>query len=483
MSRPFKTPNRLQSTLMPPSIEEWLPQSHLARFVVEIVDQLDLSELYNAYSHTGSRPYDPRMLLSLLFYGYATGVFSSRKIEEATWELIPFRYISGDLHPDHDTIAHFRKRFLKQIEGYFCQILILGKGMGLVKMGTVSIDGTKMQANASKHRAMSYGYMERLEKQLEAEVAQLMELAEQADTQTVAELDIPEELKHRHIRLEKLKQAKKVLEERTRERYEEQQQAYEEKQCKRQEQEKATGKKIPGKKPIAPKDEGPRASDQYNFTDPESRIMKTSSGFDQCYNGQAAVNEQMLILGAYANNHPNDKQELLPVLEAIPPALGKPKAVLADTGYCSEENIKKCIKAEIDPYLAVGRQPHNQYLKEVLEEQPVPDPDAPLLNQMKQKLKTKQGRSKYRLRKMTVEPVFGIIKEVMGFRRFQLRGERQANGEWMLLCTAYNLKRMFNLKNPQRASSQSSQKASKKSKTQLINLQLRQLMTETALCH
>ena len=443
--RKFKSPDRSQLTFMPPSIEQWLPENHLARFVVDIVDQLDLSEVYDSYSHTGSTPYDPAMLLSLLFYGYATGVYSSRKIESATWDSIAFRYISGSLHPDHDTVASFRKRFLPQIQSYFVEILLLGKEMGLVKVGNVSIDGSKVQANASKHHAMSYGYMNKLEEQLKSEVAKLLELAEKVDTEEDQEVNIPDELKRRETRLQKIREAKKVLEQRAKERHEQEQTDYEKKMEDRAEKEKATGKKTPGKVPQPPKDEGPKDKDQYNFTDPESRLMKTADGFDQCYNAQAAVNEDMVVVGAYANAHPNDKQELIPTIESIAKEVGKPEAALADTGYCSDENIKKCIEAGIEPFLATGRQSHNQPLDHLLNENEKPDPEGSLLEQMKQKLRTAEGKAVYRLRKMTVEPVFGIIKEAMGFRRFMLRGEAQANGEWLLVCSSYNLKRMFNM--------------------------------------
>lgn len=433
---------------MPASIDEWLPEKHLARFVVEIVEQLDLSAIYKEYKPSGPPPYDPRLLLGLLFYGYATGVYSSRKIEEATYDSVAFRFISGNLHPDHDTLADFRKRFLGQIGSCFVQILMIAQSVGFVKVGQVNIDGTKIQANASKHSAMSYEHMKRLEQQFKEEVKRLMERAKQVDMQEGQELDIPAEIQRREDRIEKIQEAKKVIEQRAKERFEREQAEYEAKMKAREEKEKASGKKIGGKKPKAP-EEGPADKDQYNFTDPESRIMKTSDGFDQCYNAQAAVSEQMLIVGALANAHGTDTQELLPVLDAIPAILGKVDAAAADNGYFSQGSIQGCEQRQVEPYIAVGKQAHNRWLDEQLAKQELEplDAQASPSKQMSHKLKTEIGRAIYRLRKMTVEPVFGIIKEIMGFRRFSFRGEQYINGEWLLVCSAFNLKRLFVLIN------------------------------------
>jgi transposase len=453
--RPFIRPNRKQLTLMPPSIEEWLPEKHLARFVVEITEELDLTHIYRQYSIEGSPPYDPRMLLGLLFYGYATGVCSSRKIEAATYDSVAFRYISGNLHPDHDTIAQFRKRFLSEMERLFVEILLVAKAMGMLKVGNVNIDGTKVQASASKHKAMSYQYIEQLEKSLEEEVSALLKLAEQTDLQEDEQgLDIPEELSRREDRLAKIRQAKAVLQQRAKERYEAEKAEYDAKVKARAEKEKATGKK-PGGTPPKPPEEGPRPKDQYNFTDPESRIMKTSNGFDQCYNAQAVVTDEMLIVGGYVNAHGNDKEELLPALDSVSKKLGKIKRSTADTGYFSEEAVAGAEKRGVDPYIATGRQRHNQWLKRELEagQRGEENQDQAsgkkkkksVKEKMREKLKTPEGKAIYRLRKMTVEPVFGIIKEAMGFRRFSLRGEEKVDGEWKLICASYNLKRMFNL--------------------------------------
>ena len=444
--RKFISPDRKQLTFLPPAIEDWLPEKHLACFVVEITEKLNMDKIYESYGTVGAPAYDPRMMLGLIFYGYSTGVFSSRKIEAATYDSVAFRYISGGLHPDHDSIAVFRQRFLGEMEALFVEILLIAKTMNFVKVGNVNIDGTKQKANASKHSAMSYAYLDKLEKQFQEEVARLMKVAEEADSENNHDLDIPEELKLREDRLAKIAEAKRVLEARAKDRYEREKREYDEKMAEREKKEKETGRKPRGKTPKPP-EEGPRDKDQYNFTDPESRIMKTSDGFDQCYNGQAAVTDNMLIVGAYATDHCNDKGELADVLDSIPEELGRIGTATADTGYFSEEAVKACEGREIDAHLATGRQKHNQWLDRKLAG-PDPTGDAAPLSvkeRMSQKLRTDQGHSVYRLRKMTVEPVFGIIKEIMGFRRFSFRGMEKVNAEWQLVFSSYNLKRMFKL--------------------------------------
>jgi len=299
----FKGADRNQGLLMPYDLGDWLPEDHLARFVVDIVEKLDFTSVYQEYAGKGSTAYDPKLLLSLLFYGYATGIFSSRKIEAATYDSVAFRYISGNHHPDHDTIANFRKRFLPQIKVWFKEVLLIGKELGLLKIGNIYIDGTKVKANASKHKAMSYEYIKRLEKQLEGEIEKLLQLGEaQDEKEKNIDLDIPQEIRLRKDRLKKIQEAKKVIEERAAERYEKEKKEHEAKLKKRKEKEEKTGKKPRGRAPKAP-DEAPKETDQYNYTDPESRIMKTADGFDQCFNGQAAVNDDMIIVGAHCNAH------------------------------------------------------------------------------------------------------------------------------------------------------------------------------------
>jgi transposase len=431
--------------LMPYDLGDWLPENHLARFVVDIVDKLDFSRIYNEYKGVGSTAYDPRMLLGLLFYGYSTGVFSSRKIESSTYDSVAFRFVAGNHYPDHDTISVFRKRFLSEIKVWFKEILLIGKELGLVKLGNIYIDGTKVQANASRHKAMSYEYIQKLEKQLEEEIEKLLSLAAEKDeSEKDIELDIPEELKLRKDRLVKIQEAKRVVEERASDRYQKEKAEYEAKMAKRKDKESTTGKKTKGKEPQAPSKE-PGDKDQYNFTDPESRIMKTSRGFDQCYNGQAAVNDDMIIVGAYSNSHANDKQEFIPAIDAVPEELvGEILTAVADTGYFSENNIDLCEKKNITPLISTSREKHNSFLSNILNHDPQDNSQCTTpIEKMNEKLKSQEGKDIYKKRKQTVEPVFGVIKEILGFRRFSLRGEAETDAEWSLVCCAYNLKRFF----------------------------------------
>ncbi len=431
---------------MPYDVEDWLPENHLARFIVAIVSMLDFKHIYQQYKGVGSTAYDPRMLLSLLFYGYSTGVFSSRKIENCTYDSVAFRFIAGNHHPDHDTISTFRKRFLPEIKTWFKEILLIGKEMKLVKLGNIYIDGTKVQANASRHKAMSYEYIQKLEKQLEEEIEKLLGLAEAKDeSEKDLALDIPEEIGLREKRLEKIKEAKKVIEQRASERYKKEKEEYDAKVKQREDKEKETGKKPRGKVPKAPTDQ-PNNKDQYNFTDPESRIMKTSKGFDQCFNGQAAVNDDMVIVGAYSNAHGNDKQEFIPTIESVPDELSKEiSTAVADTGYFSEKNIADCEQKNIEPIISTAREKHNSFLTDILTNNPLQEIGKTPAQKMNKLLKSKEGKEAYKKRKQTVEPVFGIIKEILGFRRFSLRGEEETNAEWSLVCTAYNLKRLFKM--------------------------------------
>ena len=439
--------DREQRMLMPYDLGDWLPENHLARFVVDVVDKLDMRRVYSQYKGVGSTAYDPRMLLSLLFYGYSTGVFSSRKIESSTYDSVAFRFVSGNHHPDHDTISEFRKRFLGQIKVWFKEILLIGKELGLVKLGNIYIDGTKVQANASRHKAMSYEYIQKLEKQLEEEIEKLLDLAASKDeSEKGSDLDIPEELKLRKDRLAKIQEAKRVVEQRASERYQKEKEEYDAKMEKRNQKKEKTGENPRGKEPKAPSDE-PNDKDQYNFTDPESRIMKTSRGFDQCYNGQAAVNDDMIIVGAYSNSHANDKQEFIPAIESVPEELlGEISTAVADTGYFSENNIAGCEHRNISPIISTSREKHNSFLSNILNPDPTDDaPGVCPVEKMFQKLRSEEGKEIYKKRKQTVEPVFGVIKEILGFRRFSLRGEAETDAEWSLVCSAYNLKRFFKI--------------------------------------
>lgn len=450
MATKFIEVNRKQAYLLPPSVDEWLPKDHLARYIVEITEQLDLQSIYKEYRNAGGKKaYDPKVLLPLLFYGYATGIFSSRKIERATYDSVAFRYITANTHPDHDTIANFRKRFLPQLETLFVQILMISKETGLLKVGKVSLDGTKVKANASKHKALSYAHASKLQEQLEAEVKVLMEKAKETDTNDENDgMSIPEEIARREDRIAVIQEAKEKIEQRAKERYNKEKNLYDEKINKRKDKEKLTGKKTKGKVPKPP-EEGPKPKDQINLTDEESRIMKTSGGgFEQCYNAQASVeHDSRLIVQQHVTQNGNDKQEATPALQwfTVHPQI-KPSSILMDAGYFSESNVKLCEENNITPYISFGKEKHNQPLEERFKEaEPLPDKPT-LVEKMKHRLQTKEGKAIYAERKSTVEPVFGIIKHIMGFRQFMLRGFENAKGEWNLICIAYNLKRMHTMR-------------------------------------
>lgn len=444
MSR-FIPVNRNQQYLLPPSVDEWLPDNHLARFIVEVIDQLDLSRLVGRYQGRGSAALHPSVLLGLLVYGYATGVFSSRKIERATYDSVAFRFLSAETHPDHDTLANFRKTFLVELEDLFVQVLSLAQAMKLVKLGQISLDGTKIKANASRHKALSHGHIEKLEAQLREEVQALLQRAAEADgAEDVDGIALPEELARRQDRQKALAEAKAKIVERVAERDARAKQDYAQKVARREAQRQA-GKKPRGKEPKPP-ETGPKAGDQINLTDEESRILPSHDGFLQGYNSQAAVDgETMLIVAATVSQQTNDKQQVEPMLaeiEKLPEALGKPKALLADTGYFSKDNVHACRDNRIEPLIAMGRDSHHVPLAERLAPD-APEPDsADPVEKMAWYLKTKEGKARYAKRKSTVEPVFGIIKQVLGFRQFSLRGLEAVSGEWKLVALAFNLKRM-----------------------------------------
>lgn len=444
MSR-FIPTSRQQLYLLPPSIDEWLPENHLARFITEVIDQLDLSRLTGRYAGRGSAAHHPAVLLALLVYGYATGVFSSRKLERATYDSVAFRFLSADTHPDHDTLAHFRKTFLVELEDLFVQVLSLAQAMKLVKLGQVSLDGTKIKANASKHKALSYGHIEKLEAQLREEVQALLQKAAEADQADVNDgLDLPGELARREDRLKALGEAKAKIVERVESRDAQAQQAYQEKVSRREAQRQA-GQKPRGPEPRAP-EAGPKDSDQINLTDEESRIMPSHDGFVQGYNSQAAVDvETLLIVATDVSQKTNDKQQIDPMLaelNKLPESLGQADVLLADTGYFSADNVKTCSEQSVEPLIAIGRDSHHRPLAELLaNDAPEPETNDPV-ERMVWYLKTKEGKARYAKRKSTVEPVFGIIKQVLGFRQFSLRGLDAVRGEWKLVAIAFNLKRM-----------------------------------------
>lgn len=431
-----------QSLLLPPSLRDWLPDDHLCYFVSDTVDQLDISGITKAYRKAGSGnvAYHPRLMLKLLIFGYCTGVFSSRRVAKKIEEDVAFRVLAAGQMPSHRSICRFRQKHLNQFASLFAQVVQIASASGLVKMGTLAIDGTKMKADASKHKAMSYGRMQTEEARLEAEISALISAADDQDALEDAEFgpdfrgdEVPQELRRREDRVRVIREAKKRLEDRKRE---EAAEAIEKEAAAKKEAEE-TGKKRRGPKRKRPLGT-PKDTDQENFTDPDSRIMKTGSGaYDQCFNAQAAVDaDNQIIVAADVTQCAADSDQLLPMIEqAAKNTDAPPRRVLADAGYRSEANFQALETAEIDVFVSLG--------KEGKGSTPVPA-DKPATAKMKRKLQTKDGRKRYAARKHIVEPVFGWLKRGLGFRSFSLRGHKKVTGEWLLVCLALNLKRMNN---------------------------------------
>jgi len=420
-----------QDLLLPPSLRDWLPEGHLAYYVSDVVDQLDLSAIHAVHEKEmrGQPPYDPRMMTKVLLYGYCVGVFSSRRIQKRLQEDIGFKVLAAGNEPDFRTISDFRKIHLAVLQGLFEQVLEMALESGAKNLGRVSLDGTKVKANASKHKAMSYGRMQEKQRQLREEVQQLLAQAEAADEEEDRRYgkqrgdELPAELQRRETRLAKIKQAKKVVEQRARE------------------------KAAEGRSAAEVKKAQPADKDQYNFTDPESRIMKGADGFVQGYNAQAAVEPELgLIVGQLVTQAANDKEQLKPMVEAIEAQSGqRPAALLADSGYCSEENLKYLESADepekrIEGYIATGKQKHGEY-RQPCKRGPLPK-GSTRVDRMRRRLQTKAGKAVYAARKYVVEPVFGQIKQARGFRQFVLRGIRKIRGEWALVCLTHNLLRL-----------------------------------------
>ena len=438
-----------QLLLLPPDMARWLPEDHLVYFIRDVERQLDLSAIYGSYDGTqgGNPAYDPGMMTTLLIYAYCVGVVSSRKIERATYESIPFRVLTADQHPDHDTIAEFRRRHLEALAVLFVQVLRLCRKAGLVKLGHVSLDGTKVRANASKHKAMSYGRMEKSVVELEGEVKRLLAEAEGTDTaednrygRGRQDEALPEELRFKQSRLAKIKEAKEALEQEAREGAE----AQRLEQAKKREDRDASGDHR-GRPPKVPS-EKPEGKAQRNFTDPDSRIMKdgATKAFEQCYNCQAAVDgDSQVIVATRVSQETNDKKELKPVVETLKKNLdgAKPKQLTTDNGYFSENNVTYLAEEQIDGYLATGRIKHGDQLP-VAPRGRIPK-QASIKERMARKLRTVKGRAIYAKRKEVSEPVFGQIKHVRGFRQFLLRGVDKVCGEWDLICLGHNVLKLF----------------------------------------
>ena len=433
MSKTYRPYQPEQDLLLPPSLRDWLPENHLAYFGSDLVDQLDLSAIYAVYEkeERGQPPYDPRMMTKLLVYGYCVGVFSARKIQREVVEDVAFRVLAAGNAPDFRTIADFRKIHRKALEGFFEQVLRMALEVGAVQVGRVALDGSKVKANASKHKAMSYGRMQEQEKAIRQQVRELLGRAAETDAEEDRRYgrdrrgdELPEELQRRETRLQRIREAKKALEARARE------------------EAKAEGKPVDEAKP--------QAKEQYNFTDPESRIMKSSSeGFVQAYNAQIAVEPELqLIVGQAVTQAANDKEQVEPMVQAIETQSGqRPQEMLADKGYCSEKNLEYLEAAQkpqkkIEAYLATGRQKHGERV--VAPRGPLPKA-ATRVERRTRKLQTMAGAAIYAARKGIVEPVFGQIKQVRGFRRFSMRGLAKVKAEWALVCATHNILKLYRL--------------------------------------
>jgi transposase len=445
--KPYQ-PNQL--LLLPPDMKHWLPEDDLAYFIMDVVNGLDLSSIYQSYdsSKGGQPPFDPKMMTSLLLYAYCIGIPSSRKIEKAAYCQIPFRVLTADQQPDHDTIAEFRKRHLKALGGLFVDALRLCQKVGLVKLGHVSLDGTKIKANASKHKAMSYGRMEKKAEELEIEVAGLLEQAQAVDDDEDFRYgkgkrgdELPDELRFKQGRLKKIKEAMKSLEAEAKTKADAKRKEMHQKERALQKE----GKNRRGKKPKDPSDK-PESKAQRNFTDPQSRIMKdgASKSFEQSYNCQAGVDEKsQVIVATNVTQEPNDKQQVKPLVKKIKKNTegDKPAKISADSGYFSETNIDYLEAEGIEGFIATGRQKHSD-VPATAGHGRIPK-DATKQERMSRKLRTKKGRETYSKRKYIVEPVFGQIKEARGFRRFLLRGLENVSAEWDMICLTHNLLKLF----------------------------------------
>ena len=457
MALRFVPSDRDTPLLLPPNLRDWVPADHLVHFVLDAVAALDLRQVKGNERGTGSEQYPPAMMLALLIYSYATGTFGSRRIEQSTHDSVPVRLLTADTHPDHDTICSFRRENKALLTESFVKVLQLAQQLQVLQFGqiTVAVDGTKALANASKHSAVSYERAGQMIRQLELEVAQLIAKAEQADSPPLQDgLSIPEEITRRQERKAALEKARAEIEARAQARYAAELAEHEKKLAGRVAR-KERGQRVGGKPPQAPTPE-PGPGDQYNFTDPESRIMKAGNGnhFEQSYNAQAAVEVQSrLIVAPRVSDAPNDKEQLAPDVRAIPAQAGSVSAVLVDSGFYSEKAVVQIEQpGSAEPsgtvvYAAMEKTGHHRSVSD-LEKQPEPEPaaaGASLSEVMRHRLQTTAGKAIYKLRQQTVEPVFGIIKSAMGFRQFLLRGLEKVSLEWQWVCLAYNFRRLHRM--------------------------------------
>jgi len=455
MDKRFKPYLLDQQLLLPPDMRDWLSEGHLASFISDVVDALDLSAIFAAYDRRrGQPPYHPVMMVKLLLYAYCSGKPSSRKIERATYENVAYRVLTADQHPDHATIAAFRKRHLRALAGLFLQVLLLCREAGLVKLGHVALDGTKVKANASKHKAMSYDRMCKTEKRLQEEVDRLLAGAQSVDAaedETYGKDkrgdELPVELARREKRLAKIREAKAALEQQAKDKAARKAELQKAKVADRERREKEAGKKLPGRRPNGPDDPEDAVPDpkaQRNFTDPESRIMVdgATKGFVQAYNSQAVVDsEAQIIVAASVSQSGNDKKLLVPMLKKAAENVGQPPAkASADAGYFSEAAVTDTALTDIDLYVPPNRQKHGAASDPAAGP---PSANAAPIEQMRYKLRQPDGKDVYKFRKAIVEPVFGQIKEARGFRRFSLRGLEAVTMEWDLICLTHNLLKLF----------------------------------------
>jgi len=439
MSKDFRPWKIDEAHLLPPSVQDYVPKDHLSRLIVALVrESLDLSAITGSYTSALGQPaFDPRMMTVLLLHAYASGIYSSRRIAKAAVERADVMMIVAGDPPDFRTISEFRRRHLRALAALFVQVLQLAEKAGLVKLGHVALDGTKLKANASKHKAMSYEWMKKREAELKAEVDRWLEAAEAADGEEDKLYgekrgdEMPDWVADKQKRLQKIREAKAELEAEAKAAAEEEAKRRSEAEDKRI----AEGRKKSGRTPAPPKEE-PDGKTQRNFTDPQSRILKTKDGYIQGYNAQAAVDAEAQIIVAHGlTQSMSDQDQLVPLMDGIKDNLGRtPKEASADAGYCSEANLKALAERDVSAYLATGRAKHPAGVKRKI--------TGPLTKAMRDKLKRAGWRSRYRLRKQTVEPVFGQIKQARGFRQFLLRGIEKVKAEWALICTAHNLTKL-----------------------------------------
>lgn len=454
MSDHFRALDRDTLFLFPPSIQDWLPENHLARFIAEVAAKLDLSSLRAKYAGRGHEAYQPEMMIALLFYGYATGIFSSRKLERATYDSVAFRFIAANQHPEHDTIATFRRRFLPEVQNCFRQILLIAAESNVLRVGRVSLDGTKIKANASKHHALSFEHATKLERRIKSEIDRLLRMAEKADQAEVPDgMDIPAELARRETRLQAISEAKERIRAREQQRVAHEQTAYDQQMAERADREQRTGKKVKGRKPKRPS-RAMNPTAQVNLTDEESRIMPSAEGFVQAYNAQGSIDcNSRLLVDVDVSQSPTDRALLEPAvtrLRSLSQELGRTDELLADAGYYSANNVSVCERHDITPYISIGRERHAGGFERFREPVPLSE-NATASERLAHRLRTKRGREIYGQRKSTIEPAIGVVKSVMGFRQFSLRGYEKIRHEWQLVATAYNLKRLHILMNPVKA--------------------------------